>query len=158
MSLVKIFKGVKICVNADGIFFCDVDKNSEFLKDATFNSQKITSIESAISNYQAEDDLEKKSFYVIELYRNLIKKIITTKHVGSRLFFDDGTDTSNFDRRNLYSGDIEKFDEFKTLESLVNEITENSKEAERLYKLNSVLHNKANLILKTFDKENVKIQ
>jgi hypothetical protein len=155
MNVLKVYKGVKICVSEQGEFFCDVKKNSENFKDNTFKSLKLTSIESAIDQFKGEPEEQPTSYYLIEVWQLIFQKITSTKHIGSRVFFDDGTDSSRHDRKQLYPENIDQTEEFKNLRDILTQMDRNQKEAQRLYDLNKDLRSLADTILRQFKKVNI---
>lgn len=132
MSLVKEYKGVNIYVTLDGEFYCDGINNSNDYRKKTFVSKKMQSIEKAIDDLKGED-IDGNEYYEITPYNNRLKLLKVIKKIGSRVFFDDGTDSSNPLRRELYPKIISQNHEFGKIECLIMLLQENEKEIKRLY-------------------------
>jgi hypothetical protein len=76
-------------------------KNSNDIKSATFRSTKLPSIEKAIDEFVGGTVENGDEYYEIATYSASIKPLKVIKKVGTRLFFDDGTDTSNWSRKKI---------------------------------------------------------
>ena len=151
MNLVKEYKGVKIFVSAQGEFYCDAISNSNDYKKKTFVSIKLQSIEKAIDNFQGQE-IEGNSYYEIAAYTPTMKLLKIVRQVGDRLFFNDGTDTSNYQRKELYPKSIDETKEFKDIEVLFEQLKENQKEISKLYEVQKQLTAEVNKKLKYFSK------
>ena len=121
MNLVKEHKGVKIFVSIQGEFYCDANTNSNDYKKKTFVSTKLQSIEKAIDDFKGQE-IDGNIYYDIAVYNTTLTPLRIVRQVGNRLFFDDGTDTSNYSRRNLYPKSIDEKQEFKDLELLFEKL------------------------------------
>lgn len=154
MNLVKEYKGVKIFVSIQGEFYCDAISNSNDYKKKTFASAKLTSIEKAIDDFSGQD-LDGNSYYEITTYNQKMSKIKIVKKVGDRLFFDDGTDTSNTSRRLLYHSKIEESPLFQEIKGIFNELAECQQEINKLYKHQTLLKAEAEKKLKNLSKVKV---
>lgn len=106
MSKVKDYKGVTIYVNFDGVFYCDPVKNSPDFKDKVFHSEKMGSVEKAVDNYEGAKLKDGATFYDIQSYNMSITKLKVISHVGSRLFFNDGTNSTQCNRQSLFPESI----------------------------------------------------
>lgn len=131
MNLVKEHNGVKIFVSVEGEFYCDVITNSDDYKNKTFVSEKLQSIEKVIDNFQGQEIYGNK-YYDINVYSATLKLLQVIKKIGNRLFFDDGTDSANWSRKNLYPESVDKKQEFKDLELLFEQLKKNQKEINKL--------------------------
>lgn len=89
----KTYKGVDIQVASDGEFYCDPVNNSSMYRDKVFNSGKVKSIEKAIDGFKAAP-ISGAYLYTVVDYSCLIKKMPITGKTGNRLFFADGSDSS----------------------------------------------------------------
>lgn len=154
MNLVKEYKGVKIFVSPEGEFYCDTIANSNDYKKKNFSSSKLQSIEKAIDNFKGEE-IDGNSYYDILPHINCLKKLKVVRKVGSRLFFNDGTDTSFHSKRQLYPASIEEKQEFKDLQKLLEELNENQEEISRISAIDRKLRERANEIIRKFSKVTV---
>ena len=134
MNLVKEHKGVKIFVSTLGEFYCDVNKNSNDYKVKTFSSNKLSSIEKAIDNFKGQE-IDGNEYYEIDVCYSKIKPLKVVRQVGDRLFFDDGTDSSNYSRRHLHPKIVDEKQEFVDLVKLFEQIKVNTDEINRLYEI-----------------------
>ena len=147
MNLVKEYKGLKIFVSIDGEFYCDVINNSNDYKNKTFASEKLQSIEKAIDNFSGQN-VNGNEYYSIQIFNNKIIPLKVTKFVGNRIFFDDGTDSSNGLRKLLYPKSIDKTQEFKDIKTILEQIEKNDIEIRNLYEASVKLRKEANEKLK----------
>lgn len=134
--MVKEYKGVNIYVNTSGEFYCDVVKNSDKFKNKSFSSYKLPSLEKAIDEYSGSELATGEYYYEVNRHNGDIKKLTVISKVGNRVFFDDGTDTSNSTRRELYPSLIEQSEAYVSVIELSNKIKENQEEINRLNKIN----------------------
>jgi len=155
MNLVKEHKGVNIYVSTEGEFYCDAINNVSDYKKKTFVSTKLQSIEKAIDDFKGQEIENGKQFYDITIYNNTLVPLRIIRQVGNRLFFDDGTDTSNHSRRNLYPKSIDEKQEFKDLELLFKKLKENEKEISNLYENQKQLRAEADKKLRLMSKVSV---
>lgn len=123
MSLVKEYKGVKIFVSHKGEFYCDANKNSDNYGNKTFVSNKLKSIEKAIDEFKGQK-INGNRYYDITVYNTTITPLKVVQQIGNRFFFDDGTDTAHWSRRELYPESVEEQQEFKDLVLLIGQIKE----------------------------------
>ena len=151
MNLVKEHKGVKIFVSIQGDFYCDANTNSNDYKKKTFVSTKLQSIEKAIDDFKGQE-IDGNRYYDIAVYNTTLTPLRIVRQVGNRLFFDDGTDTSNHSRRNLYPKSIDEKQEFKDLELLFDKLKENQKEINNLYEIQKQLRVEADKKLRLMSK------
>ena len=151
MNLVKEYKGVKIFVSTQGEFYCDANTNSNDYKKKTFVSTKLQSIEKAIDDFKGQE-IDGNRYYDIVVYNNTLIPLRVVRRVGNRLFFDDGTDTSNNSRRYLYPKGIDEKQEFKDLELLFDKLKENQKEINALYEMQKQLRLEADKKLRLMSK------
>jgi hypothetical protein len=114
MNLVKEHKGVKIFVSIQGEFYCDANLNSNDYKNKTFVSTKLQSIEKAIDDFKGQE-IDGNRYYDIAVYNTTLTPLRIVRQVGNRLFFNDGTDTSNYSRKTLYPKNVDEKQEFKDL-------------------------------------------
>lgn len=135
MNLVKEYKGVKIFVSTLGEFYCDAIKNSNDYKVKTFSSNKLQSIEKAIDDFKGQE-IDGNEYYEIESYKSKVTPLKVVRKVGSRLFFNDGTDSSNYSRRHLYPKNVDEKQEFVDLVKLFAQIKVNTDEIDKLYEIN----------------------
>lgn len=142
MSLVKEYKGVYIYVSAEGEFYCDANTNSNNYKNKTFVSKKLQSIEKAIDDFKGQE-IDGNRYYHIDIHYATLTPLKVIRKVGSRLFFDDGTDTSNYLRTELYPKTVDEKQEFKDLEILFEQLKENRKELKKLYETQNKLRDEA---------------
>ncbi len=156
MNLVKEHKGVKIFVSIQGEFYCDANTNSNDYKNKTFVSTKLQSIEKAIDDFKGQE-IDGKSYYDIAVYNTTLTPLKVIRQVGSRLFFDDGTDTSNFSRKALYPNSINEKQEFKDLEIIFEQLRENQKEINKLYEIQKKLRVEADNKLRFMSKVTVSL-
>lgn len=154
MNLVKEHKGVKIFVSIQGEFYCDANTNSNDYKNKTFVSTKLQSVEKAIDDFKGQE-IDGNRYYDIAVYNTTFIPLRVVRRVGSRLFFDDGTDTSSHSRRNLYPKSIDEKQEFKDLELLFDKLKENQKEINNLYKIQKQLRAEADKKLRLMSKVGV---
>lgn len=138
MNQVKEYKGVKIFVSTQGEFYCDANTNSSDYKKKTFVSTKLQSIEKAIDDFKGQE-IDGNRYYDIAVYNTTLTPLRIVSRVGSRLFFDDGTDTSNYSRKSLYPKSVDEKQEFKDLELLFEQLKENQKEINKLYEIQKQL-------------------
>lgn len=138
MNLVKEYKGLKIFVSNRGEFYCDVNTNSNDYKKKSFVSTKLQSIEKAIDEFNGQE-IDGDRYYDITVYNTTITPLKIVKCVGNRFFFNDGTDTSNYSRKSLYPKSIDEKQEFQDLKVLFEQIKENQKEINELYKIQKQL-------------------
>lgn len=156
MSKLKDYKGVAIYVNPiNGQFYCDAANNSDKLKDATFYSKKLYSIEKAIDEYTGTP-IDGKEYYEIQPYNATIKKLKVIKKVGDRLFFDNGSQNTGYNKPFLYPVEIESKEEFKELTKLFNKMKNNRELQAFLQKDYMLLYSKVNLILDSLQTVKVK--
>jgi len=151
MNLVKEYKGVKIFVSFEGKFYCDANTNSNDYKKKTFVSTKLLSIEKAIDNFKGQR-ICGDEYYDITLHNETLKPLQVISRVGDRLFFDDGTDTSDFIRISLYPKSIDSKPEFQDLKLIFSQIKENQKEINKLYENQKQLRLEAEKKIVTFKK------
>ena len=137
-SKVKEYKGVQIYVNSDGVFYADAKDNSADFNKNTFQSAKITAIETAIDSFKNVID-GGKEFYDIVPSNLIFKKIKVVANVGNLLFFDDGTDTKNWRRKKLYPVDVENFIHFESVKSDIEKAKEIDLQIAELYKTKRAL-------------------
>lgn len=142
-NLVKEYKGVNIYVSPRGEFYCDAIGNSNDYKNKTFTSTKIISIEKGIDNFTGQEIENGNVYYDILTHNTTIKSLKVVKRVGYRVFFDDGTDTSQQSRRYLYPEVIKDSKEFKDLEIIFAEIKKHEAEISSLYTLTRTLRDSA---------------
>lgn len=120
-NFVKKYNGVHIYVSPEGEFYCDVKNNSSNYYQKTFNSLKLQSIEKAIDNYSGGSEIDGKVYYDICRHSMSVKRLKVVKKVGERIFFNDGKDSSDWSRKDLYPREIEKTETFKRLKQLQKE-------------------------------------
>jgi hypothetical protein len=154
MNLVKEHKGVKIFVSTQGEFYCDANANSNDYKNKTFVSTKLQSIEKAIDDFRGQE-IDGNTYYDIALHSTVLMPLKIVRKVGSRLFFNDGTDTSNYSRKSLYPKSVDEKQEFKDLQLLFEQIKENQKEVSKLYEIQRQLREEADKKLKRLSKVTV---
>ena len=154
MNLVKEHKGVKIFVSVQGKFYCDVNTNSNDYKNKTFVSTKLQSIEKAIDEFKGQKK-DGNIYYDINVYDTTLTPLKVEIQVGKSLFFDDGTNTSNYSRKALYPKSVDEKQEFKDLKILFERLKENQKEINRLYEVQKQLRAEANKKLKCLPKVSV---
>ena len=154
MNLVKEYKGVKIFVSVQGECYCDVNTNSNDYKKKTFVSTKLQSIEKAIDDFKMQK-IDGNRYYDIKVYNTTLTALKIVGRVGNRLFFDDGTDTSDYSRKSLYPKVVDETQEFKDLELLFNKLKENEKEIIKLYEVEKQLRAEADKKLKSLSKVTV---
>ena len=142
MNLVKEYKGVKIFVSIKGEFYCNVNTNSNDYKNKTFVSIKLQSIEKAIDDFKGQE-IDGNRYYDIAVYNTTLTPLRIVRQVGTRLFFDDGTDTSNYSRKSLYPKSVDEKQEFKDFELLFEQLKENQKEINKLYEIQKQLRAEA---------------
>lgn len=153
MTLVKKYKDVSIFVNDNGEFYCDLHKNSNDYKNKTMSYFRLSEIEKAIDEYEISK-FNGESYYDIDIIYCIIKKIKVIGKVGGRVFFDDETDTSSYNRKKLYS--IESIDKVKeNIDSLFNEIINTRKEINDLRLKENILNNEVNKIIRSINKVDV---
>ena len=68
------------------------------------------------------------------------------------MFFDDGTDTSNYSRKSLYPKAVDEKQEFKDLKLLFDQLKENQKEINNLYEIQKQLRVEADKKLRYLSK------
>ncbi len=151
MNLVKEHKGVKIFVSIQGEFYCDANTNSNDYKKKTFVSTKLQSIEKAIDDFKGQE-IEGNKYYDIDVYNTTITPLKIVRQVGNRLFFDDGTDTSNYSRKSLYPKVVDEKQEFKDLVVLFEQLKENQKEINKLYEVQKQLRAESDKRLRLMSK------
>ena len=149
MAQVKEYCGVIIYVNPDGQFYCDPVNNSDNFKNKLFVSDKISSIEKAINNFEGSKKEDIEEFYHIN-YDGTIKKLKVISQVGTRKFFDDGTDTTHMSRTKLHPKTIETSDYFPKLLELGKENEELNEKVMGIYKEQAKVREKISEILNTF--------
>jgi hypothetical protein len=149
MSLVKEYNGVKIFVSQNGEFYCDVIANTNDYKNKTFGSFKLQSVESAIDNYDGRV-VDGNEYYDIQ--ESILLPLKVTSRVGNRLFFNDNTDTSHYNRKKLYPKSIETTPEFKELEIIFKKINDTNIQIKKLYDQKYKLYADAGLKINTFSK------
>lgn len=154
MNLVKEHKGVKIFVSIQGEFYCDTNTNSNDYKKKTFVSAKLQSIEKAIDDFKGQE-IDGNSYYDIAVSTTTLTPLRIVRQVGNRLFFDDGTDTSNYSRKLLYPKVIDEKQEFKDLEFLFCQLKEKQKEINNLYEIQKQLRAEADKKLSCLSKVTV---
>ena len=152
MNQVKEHKGVKIFVSTQGEFYCDANTNSSDYKKKTFVSTKLQSIEKAIDDFKGQEIENGKQYYEIAVYSTLLYPLKIVRQVGNRLFFDDGTDTSNYSRKALYPKSVDETQSFKDLELLFEQLKENQKETNKLNEIQKQLRAEADKKLKMLSK------
>ncbi len=142
-SKVKEYNGVQIYVNRDGVFYADAKGNSADFNKNTFQSPKISAIETAIDNFKniVEDGNE---FYDIVPGNLIFKKIKVVSSVGNLLFFDDGTDTKTGRRNKLYPVEVESFTHFESVKSDIEKLREIQLQIAELYKSQRTIIEAAN--------------
>ena len=151
MNLVKEHKGVKIFVSIQGEFYCDANTNSNDYKKKTFVSTKLQSIEKAIEDFKGQE-IDGNRYYNIAIYNTTLTPLRIVRQVGNRLFFDDGTDTSNYSRTSLYPKVVDEKQEFKDLELIFDQLNENQKEISKLHEVQKQLRAEADKKLKCLSK------
>ena len=124
MSKVKDYNGVTIYVSFDGVFYCDPVKNSPDFKDKVFHSEKMGSVEKAVDNYEGAKLKSGATFYDIQSHNMSITKLKVVSQVGSRLFFNDGTNSSQHNRQSLFPESIADTPAFTQL--MANALESNS--------------------------------
>jgi hypothetical protein len=154
MTLVKEFKGVKIFVSHEGEFYCDAISNSGDYKKKTFSSMKLQSIEKVIGEFMGQE-IDGSTYYDIQYYAATLHKIKIVRKVGDRLFFDDGTDTSNTSRRSLYPKSVDEKQEFSELVDIFDKIKKNQLDINTLYEAQKQLKIEAEKKLKCLPKVSV---
>lgn len=154
MNLVKEHKGVKIFVSIQGEFYCDANTNSNDYKKKTFVSTKLQSIEKAIDDFKGQE-IDGNRYYDIAAHNITLTPLRIVRQVGNRLFFDDGTDTSNYSRKSLYPKLVDEKQEFKDLELLFEQLKENQKEINKLYDIQKQLRAEADKKLRRLSKVTV---
>ena len=152
MNLVKEHKGVKIFVSIQGEFYCDANTNSNDYKKKTFVSTKLQSIEKAIDDFKGQE-IDGNRYY--DIANTTLTPLRIVRQVGNRLFFDDGTDTSNYSRKSLYPKVVDEKQEFKDLELLFDQLKENQKEINKLYEVQKQLRSEADKKLRCLSKVTV---
>ena len=65
---VKTYNGCNIYVNFDGTFYCDPINNSDEFKNAGIKSEKLSSVEKAIDNYETNGKTFVNKYIVIVPY------------------------------------------------------------------------------------------
>jgi hypothetical protein len=137
-SKVKEYNGVTIYVSRDGVFYADAKTNSSDFNKNTFQSPKISAIESAIDDFKnvVEDG---KEFYLIDPFCSIFKKLKVISNVGTLLFFDDGTDTKTSNRSRLYPIEVEKFEHFEAVRRDIEKAKEIEDQIKALYKEKAAL-------------------
>ena len=145
--MVKEYKGVNIYVNPQGEFYCDVVKNSDQFKNKTFSSYKLPSLEKAIDEYSGKELATGEYYYEINIYNGDIKKLTVISKVGNRIFFDDGSDTSMYTRKQLYPSSIEESKGYISIIEFARKIAENQEEINRLNKINEGYRSNISLII-----------
>ena len=88
---VKTYNGCNIYVNFDGTFYCDPINNSDEFKNAGIKSEKLSSVEKAIDNYETNGKTFVNKYIVIVPYNEKITVVTSKSKLGNRIFFDDGT-------------------------------------------------------------------
>jgi hypothetical protein len=154
MNLVKEHKGVKIFVSIQGEFYCDANTNSNDYKKKTFVSTKLQSIEKAIDDLKGQE-IDGNRYYYIVVYNTTLTPLRIVRQVGDRLFFDDGTDTSDYSRKSLYPKVVDEKQEFNDLELLFEQLKENQKEINNLHEVQKQLRAEADKKLSCFSKVTV---
>ncbi len=151
MNQVKEYNGVKIFVSTQGEFYCDVITNSSDYKKKTFASTKLQSIEKAIDDFKGQE-IDGNQYYDITVYNTTLTPLKVVRQVGSRLFFNDGTDTSNQSRKSLYPKNIDQKQEFNDIQNLFEQLKESQKEINKLYEIQKQLRADAENKLKLLKK------
>ena len=156
MILIKEYKGVKIYVSTDGEFYCNPSTNSNELKNKTFGSTKLPSIEKAIDEFTGTPIENGNTYYDIPFYYYNPKPLKVVKQIGTRLFFDDGTDSSMSSRKSLYPKSIDETKDFQKIKELSEEIDSIQKEINALTDKQHQLRTEADKKLKNLFKVIVK--
>lgn len=151
MNQVKEYKGVKIFVSTQGEFYCDANTNSSDYKNKTFISTKLQSVEKAIDDFKGQE-IDGNRYYDIAVYNRTITPLKIVRQVGNRLFFNDGTDTSNYSRKALYPKSVDETNSFKELKLLFEQLRENQKEVDKLYEIQKQLRAEADKKIKMLSK------
>lgn len=152
MALLKEYKGVRIFVNDKGEFYCNPITNDGVYNLKMFSSVKVASIEAAIDEYGGEDIVNGNQYYSIETHANELKLLTVIRRVGSRLFFDDGTDTAMYSRRELYPKEIDQQLGFAQFAEMISQMKDMSAEIQRLLTERSGITKKAQAALASFRK------
>lgn len=131
MSKVKVqsYKGVDIYVTPKGEFYCDALNNSSDYESKTFQSRKMEALEKAIDQF--EDGVKDGPI----LYDADFRPVKVIRKVGSRVFFENGMDTSRweYNRRPFYSLVTAQTEKFQKILELKELQSKNLKELQRIY-------------------------
>lgn len=147
---IKEFRGINIYLDREGMFYADALNNSSDYDKSTFKSAKLSSIESAITTF--EEKVSGNEYYDIEPYRLIFKKLKVVSSVGKLLFFDDGTNSKNYNRNSLFPLEIENSDMFNILKQDFEKANEIELQIKKLQEEKRILLNTVSSNLNTFRK------
>jgi hypothetical protein len=152
---VKNYNGCNIYVHFDGTFYCDPINNSDEFKNAGIKSEKLSSVEKAIDNYETNGKTFVNKYVVITPYNEKITVVTSKSKIGNRIFFDDGTMS---DRRNdlkyFYNGDVTENIIYKNeILPCFEKLKENSLLIKKLYDENVNLRKEAESRMRLLDNE-----
>lgn len=151
-NTVKEYKGVNIYVSTLGKFYCDAINNSNDYNDKTFISDRLQSIEKAIDKFNGQGIDNGNQFYDIVIYNTKINLLKIVKKIGTRLFFDNGEDTSHYSLQRLYPKSVDKTQHFKEIELYIKGIKENQEKISKLAEIQRGLKSKAESHLRLLSK------
>ena len=109
--------------------------------------QNCSQLKKAIDDFKGQE-IDGNRYYDIAVYNTTLTPLRIVRQVGNRLFFDDGTDTSNYSRKSLYPKAVDEKQEFKDLELLFDQLKENQKEINKLYEVQKQLRAEADKKIK----------
>jgi len=94
-------------------------------------------IENAIR--KAEGKLPEDEFYEIKVFTASMNLLKVTKESEGKLYFDDGSDTDHYSRKELYPKAVAETEEFKELQAIFEEIRYKDKQINELYAAKKLL-------------------
>lgn len=148
MTKIKNYNGVDIYVNSNGIFYCDPVNNSGEFKEKKFHSEKMGSVEKAIDDYEVVKVDTGLYFYTFADKSATIIKLTVINKLGNRLFFNDGTNSADYNRKNLYPSSIENQLEFEEVRSYFSSVELFNAEINRLTRIKNDYQDKARASIK----------
>lgn len=152
---VKTYNGCNIYVHFDGTFYCDPINNSDEYKNAGIKSEKLSSVEKAINNYETNGKTFVNKYVVIAPYCEKITVVTSKSKLGNRIFFDDGTmSDKRHDLKYFYNEDVAENEIYKKeILPIYEKLNENSVLIKKLYDENVKLRKNAEDKMRLLDNE-----
>jgi hypothetical protein len=152
---VKTYNGCNIYVHNDGTFYCDPINNSDEYKNAGIKSEKLSSVEKAIDNYETNGKTFVNKYIVIVPYNEKITVVTSKSKLGNRIFFDDGTMSDRrHDLKYFYNESVTENEIYKNeILPVFEKLKENAALIKTLYDENVKLRKNAEDKMRLLDTE-----